>query len=319
MEEFDFRKPEDQERFDNLPKRTQKILKNKAHQEAIVENESRDKTEYARKVESGDEPLDLTSLLKIKKNQYESVIRASQITSSFEGWSDEALFTSYARLFLRFLYSPSEEEAERSAEVRHFLEQKLKGKIVVDLGGNNMQRLARDMGARVYIAVDLYEFGKEYPADSSLNLSPGKKDGEMEVVSVKSDMLEFLSRLPDKSVCICINGIDGALISYDAYHDALATEISRVISEGGIVFGNDSSCLMNMRTAAQVMKENGIEKKEDIEEYKTGDGGNYYEYLKKLFPLYQAIKNANLTLHEEFAKDFEYGLTDMVIIEKKKR
>lgn len=149
---------------------------------------------------------------------------------------------------------------KKIGEVPGFLRKKTMGKILIDLGaggGHRMQDLAKKIGAKVYIKVDK-TFGKdETPFDPSNDLSAGKMDGEMQVVTIKDDLLDFISRIPDGSVCITINGINSSLIEGGDYHDELAEEIGRAMHPDGVVFGRSSDCLtiLSRRFSVQRIRE----------------------------------------------------------------
>lgn len=139
------------------------------------------------------------------------------------------------------------EMSTRSENARAFLKERLAGKILIDLGGGesrSMESLAQMLGALAYIKVDVYF--QSSLADKYGRLANNGKleaNGEMEVYHVKSDMLKFLSTIPDNSVCVTINGIDMSVIHSEEYHKALASEIMRVLIPDGIIFGRLSDSL----------------------------------------------------------------------------
>jgi hypothetical protein len=154
---------------------------------------------------------------------------------------------------------------QKKEEVRAFLKDKLKGKILVDLGSgmgfirgalmpeswggkSSMQKIAQELNASVCIGVDKYTYNCECaigkPTDPSVDLARKEEVEEgTQTVLVSADMLDFLSRLPDSSVCITINGVDSRVIKNEEYHRALAKEIERVVGKNGVVFGVNSSSL----------------------------------------------------------------------------
>lgn len=70
---------------------------------------------------------------------------------------------------------------------------------------------------------------------------------EMKHILVQNDALDFIARMEnnaiidDKPVNITINGLDNWILDYPEYNQALAKEIVRVITQGGIVFELKSS------------------------------------------------------------------------------
>jgi hypothetical protein len=175
------------------------------------------------------------------KGQYENLIRvvaASQSHYDIEDM-DEARtnFDFKWRLALR---------QEQGKELLNYLSQKIGGEILIDLGGSSgsMESVARIVGAKTYITVDKY-IAKDSPVDVYANLSTQSKKNasDPDKVMVKADLLEFVSKLPDASVNVTINGIDGLIIPESDYHKALANEIIRVAKNGGVVFGINADSL----------------------------------------------------------------------------
>lgn len=118
------------------------------------------------------------------------------------------------------------------------VKKRLQGSSLFDLGGGRgylIERLAVQSQAQMYCNVDL-------------GLYPGKTDEKAQgtrIIGANNDMLEFLSRMDPNfvSACFSINGIDHTIIrDNEAYHEAVAQEISRVVQDG-IVFGAGSKAL----------------------------------------------------------------------------
>ncbi len=198
------------------------------------------------------EIFDIANFLVEPKIDYGGLIKATEEESKLGNWDKKALSTPYAsdleNILLGFeeVGTDAEETEKERIEAISFLKERLHGKVLVNLGAGvygSMQSLARESGTTTCIEID--NFFPEDATDSSpsVDLSPNKKNGEMQIVTVKSDMLDFLSRLPDESACITINGIDEEIIKNKDYHRALIEEIKRVLPKGGIVFGRNSSCL----------------------------------------------------------------------------
>lgn len=118
-----------------------------------------------------------------------------------------------------------------------FFHEKLKGKILVDCGGNydKMKAFAKKFGAKVYVNVDKHV----YPEGQISTI----EFDDMTIVHCGMDMLNFIAQLQPGSVNITINGIDSNLITNPDYHSALAHEIARVVADDGIVFGANSTAL----------------------------------------------------------------------------
>lgn len=135
----------------------------------------------------------------------------------------------------------------------------ISGNTLCELGGasGRMETLAATNNAGLYINIDKYPSGTKddgSPIDPTIGHVVHNKyedrltgavliEGVHATMSVRSDMLDFVSRLKNESVNIVINGIDGDLIPVKEYHKSLAEEILRVTKENGVIFGNGSACL----------------------------------------------------------------------------
>lgn len=167
--------------------------------------------------------------------------------------SREAYFSSYNEFltgsydeYKSSLEKPENERDDYDKEIIQYwetLKSKIVGKILIDLGAgevkNDLRNLAHELGATTYIRVDAFNpwegEASQYGWDAKRDLSKGEMLGETQIITIKDDMLDFLSRLPeDESICFVINGL---IITDLAYNKTLLTEIERVLSPGNIVFG----------------------------------------------------------------------------------
>lgn len=222
--------------------------------------------------------FDLASFLVEPKTNYTELIEKAKkdwdVSMKYAGYSyGDGLSASNADAVIPyFLREPghvSSDETEsgrlKDKKAIDFLKSKIKGKILLDVGSgmsfkrgallpeywggeSSVQRLAKKMGASVCIGVDKYtdtcEKATGKPTDPSFDLTRGKKIGKgTQVVMVSADILDFLSRLPDNSVCMTINGIDNRVIENQEYHQALAKEMMRVLAKDGLIFGVNSDSL----------------------------------------------------------------------------
>jgi hypothetical protein len=167
-------------------------------------------------------------------------------------FSDErALRTNYSGV-----WDPYSGMRERKEDIiaQHFSEA-IPESILCDLGGHNgaTKYLAGNHNASAYINVDRYPRGlkDDTPVDATKGVFEKREyigplsgtrliEGIHNVINVRADMLDFVSRLKDASVNITINGIDGNIIPVEEYHKALAKEILRVTKRNGIIFGHGS-------------------------------------------------------------------------------
>ena len=195
------------------------------------------------------ERLDLHEFLQPPHADYQSVIDAEG--EHLERWDKRSLHTAYGADVAEYIQPHGAEENPEKLEVFDYLVSKVKGNIVVDLGGTNMRRFASALGAKAYIGVDKFAYEEEHPRNAYVDLTPTERKKDTDIISVKNDMLDFVSRLPDDSVCIIMNGIDGEIIRSDEYHTALAKEIMRVTKKDGLAFGRNSYAFTLMRSSPQ--------------------------------------------------------------------
>ncbi len=108
---------------------------------------------------------------------------------------------------------------------------KLEEKVLVDIGcGTHYRDMVRLAG--------IYGAGKYLGADMRVQDSEWTHHG-MGVVVARSDMLEFVSRLPSGSANFLINGID-FLGSDERYLRLMIGELARAAYSGGVIFGRGS-------------------------------------------------------------------------------
>lgn len=131
-----------------------------------------------------------------------------------------------------------------------FFQDKLKNSILVDLGGGYWTSMAdetaKDYSASALINVDKFMYPKDMPYDPLTPQDPGRSGAVLSYprhVFVRSDMLDFVARLPDNSVNFMANGIDMFIMGRPSginllYRSALGKEIVRAMKSGGIIFGN---------------------------------------------------------------------------------
>ncbi|MFA6447261.1 MAG: class I SAM-dependent methyltransferase [Patescibacteria group bacterium] len=159
-----------------------------------------------------------------------------------------------------------------------------KGQVVVDIGcgpgcfGYYLAALAK---AKAYVGVDKF-FNKngqiritsEQIDDffrSKMRAWPsGFQVHEIPGVAASEDMLDFLRRLPDRSVSILASGIDSYLIPNKEYLQAVNQEIQRVLHPDGVFMSNHSNHLSSGWDKSAEFEEikNGIDKNPQMKAYK---------------------------------------------------
>lgn len=139
-------------------------------------------------------------------------------------------------------------EQLRSEQVAR-LKEVLDGHALLDLGagkdGWRMAKFATDtLGTRKYVGID---FSGEVTkvADFRYQMRFGEKPDPEVIEFIESDMLTFLSKQPDNSAAITLNGIDDVIIDpkvagNEKYLEALVREVVRVAGDDNVVFGFNS-------------------------------------------------------------------------------
>ncbi|MEK6979062.1 MAG: hypothetical protein AABW86_02480 [Candidatus Micrarchaeota archaeon] len=148
---------------------------------------------------------------------------------------------------------------ERKDCVLSPIKQRLSRKILVDLGCGageswySMADFAKRMGAAMYIGIDKQLGKRENKATSGnfkINLASEEERHirlPMEVFLYNGDMLDFVSRLSTGSVNFTMNNLTSLVRADSAnYSTALAWEIGRATSSGGVVFGHSSTVFRHL-------------------------------------------------------------------------
>lgn len=132
---------------------------------------------------------------------------------------------------------------EKYPKVAEVLSHALKGRILVDIGcserWSSMHQIAKLMGASLYVAVDKFWpiSDNQLVQRSNVFILKTVEDSHCNAILIKSDALEFLSKLRSDSCCIALNAIDAYIVSNPQYHERLAAEIQRSVIKGGAAFG----------------------------------------------------------------------------------
>lgn len=145
----------------------------------------------------------------------------------------------------------------KQEKVLPYLKEKLRGRMLIDVGGgfaSYMAELAKKVNAKTYINIEFTLRGMPKPETSPIgpeynplkgtrrehefeHLPEEERKFPLESIDVKTDMLNFVSRLPSGSCCFVVNGIDFYIAKYPEYRKALLEEIKRATENGGVVFG----------------------------------------------------------------------------------
>ena len=126
-----------------------------------------------------------------------------------------------------------------------YMNEKLSGGMLVDLGGGEetMIELAQKYGVKLYICIDAQIELPSNPDGKIFHVVSDRMVGDMRVVAIQCDMIDFLARMRPGLANFVINGIDLSLIEFDDFHAVVAYEVFRNLPKGGIVFGYDSRVL----------------------------------------------------------------------------
>jgi hypothetical protein len=201
-------------------------------------------------LKEGEVPLDF--LQQEPTSDYSDLVREAE--SNVFG-DERALRADYSEIWRS--YGIPGMPGIKKEEISKAFDAALPGSILCDLGGYNgkTEDVAASHDASLYINVDRYPRGLN--DDTAVDPQKGhfeKRDyvvqgqtlikGIHNVMSVRADMLDFVSRLRDNSVNITINGIDADIIPTEKYHESLATEILRATKHQGVIFGHMSYPLL---------------------------------------------------------------------------
>lgn len=124
----------------------------------------------------------------------------------------------------------------------------LKDQVVLDVGcgpvSQDFQSFLSRFGSRGYIGVDTHSYfgpGRNIRRLDGLGdaVYLDEADGDkLDGIVIKGDMLRLVSRLPDGSVSIALNGIDEYVANTESpYGQRLAAEIKRVLDPNGMIIG----------------------------------------------------------------------------------
>lgn len=134
-------------------------------------------------------------------------------------------------------------KGEFRSQRQEYLQTKLKGGILLDIGGHRgtMQEAAESLGARLYVSIDPNMFYKHDNLDPYKDVSAdvGIVQGEnTRTILINDFVLSVIARIKSGSVDgIVINGIDSEIINDPVYLAALAQEMMRILKQKGVLFG----------------------------------------------------------------------------------
>ena len=154
--------------------------------------------------------------------------------------SGQPLPQQFSQHFIEFMLRQNGDELDKKRY--SIIKEKLKDQIVVDLGvGYSYPVLLpflKEIGVKEFIGIEKFlgENSSEYIDYIKEEIRKQKISGDY----LMDDLLVFLSKLPDNSVSIIMNGIDSYVIDSGRYWDKLYKELCRVTHSKGIVTGYGS-------------------------------------------------------------------------------
>lgn len=186
-------------------------------------------------------PLNLKDVLVEPKSDYREIIDRVNNQRTDVEW-EEDLQTNFADNIYREL---AQEQEKADEQLKQQLLEGVEGQVLLDLGGGGIssEMIAEKLKAKALVCVNKHLFSSSEEEDPSEDLTHGSKSGDTQVITIKADMLDLLSRMPDNSVSVMVNGIDTEIINDEEYILALAKEIVRTLSSKGVVFGVNSTVL----------------------------------------------------------------------------
>lgn len=188
-------------------------------------------------------------------DEYREIIKSGESKNAYL----KAKFSEYWNTFLR--------NPDSAPEARDFFQKHIQDSMLIDLGGggspmskgSNMFYLAGIFDAKAYISVDKFAYSENSEYDES---APAERSGRrgslrrnLRCFYIRSDMLEFVSKMRDNSVNFVLNGIDSFTIGGKGYHTALAKEIARATRSDGIIFGVNSDVSYLLKHNSEFLSE----------------------------------------------------------------
>ena len=164
----------------------------------------------------------------IRKNRVENAetFVSSLRKTEFGGMQNEFVAALYSRVF-------------REHEFETALKRGFGGKVVVDLGCGASPfgvKLCAKIGADTYVGVETSEFLLRIGLNI-LEVQKSDLEGNTDIgfFIVITDLLKFLSRLPDASVNFMINGMGWEILKRLEYRERAAREVERATEKNGMV------------------------------------------------------------------------------------
>ena len=124
------------------------------------------------------------------------------------------------------------QEGRESRELQASLE-RVRGQVLVDLGAGMFgsgYEIACTLGAHAYVAVDKFFADRAF---EHLTQTADEHPHPVPFVVAQEDLLDFLKRLPDRSVSVLCSALQRPVINDPTYIDAVNREISRVVHVKG--------------------------------------------------------------------------------------
>jgi|GEM_PF-6603822 len=214
MEQFDFRKPEDQKRFDRLPETKREELKDLAHEEAKVENLNR-RFDKGLDIKLGDRDEDRETIKKVVETKRD--------------FGDRTFF-EVIKIFDDFINAKPKFIEIKERVGKYSL-------VNLGCGENGFHDASLSIDAMHSPKVELVEPYKEFldlmrKANVKKTLSHLKNNT---IEFYKIDGLTFLKQKEGGSSNILVSSIDFALINDQDYLKRIAQEAYRVAPEDGFL------------------------------------------------------------------------------------
>ncbi|HSX05624.1 MAG TPA: hypothetical protein VLF69_04105 [Candidatus Saccharimonadales bacterium] len=182
--------------------------------------------------------------------EYEDVILPEDVTAWVVGQVEATVLARHQSPHVpRWTAGGSPLELPHNRALRDRALARLAGMPVVDLGCGGpestdpFQAFIKPFNPKLYVGVNHvatygYRPWHEVPQFGIVTPFSADYGDPLPGAIVRGDMLRVLSRLPDNSISIALNGIDRAILPPDLpYGKAVAAEITRVAHPEGLVFG----------------------------------------------------------------------------------
>jgi|SRR3989339_1276063 len=203
-------------------------------------------------------PEEIKEVITQQEKKRERMYDNAKYNEHQKDWVTEGMFQWYSK-------SWRDEYYKDDPNVQSIFRKFFPNSVLIDLGGggfSGVRFVAQNFEKINYVNVDrnaVYTEEKDRETEESntfktINEKDDDDDKEKgnKYLSVRADMLDFVSHLQSGVYNFSINGIDKAIIDNEEYHKYLTQELLRVSEPGSLIFGTKSRVLKFLNEEAQL-------------------------------------------------------------------